>query len=165
MIMKASYSKKTPLTENHLFEKFEKLAKAVRQDFKNNGLIIPKQNKDGSVQIGDYTIIKRNNAYVVNNSRGHVVVGPVNLAQTAIISANDLALGRWVDKKILESDQWYGYKAFAEQAANACADKAYKDKDPDRGDFVLGKAVVAGEQKLHFKRSIDSRFDKLCKLT
>jgi hypothetical protein len=148
-----------------LFEKFEKLAKAVKQDFKNKGLVIPKQNKDGSVQIGDYTIIKRGLAYVVNNSRGHTVVGPVNLAQTAIISANDLALGRWADDQIIDKDKWYGYKAFEEQASQARAERAYKDKDSDRGDLSLYKAVVASEQKLFYKKSIDSRFDKLCKLT
>lgn len=163
--MKTLFSKKIPLTENHLFEKFEKMAKAVKQDFKNKGLVIPTKRKDGSVLIGDYVVVKRSGAYYVNNRRGHAVVGPLNLPQTAIVIANDLALGRWADRKLLESDKWYGWKAFAEQAAAALAERAYRNKDLDRADFSQYKAVTASAQKLAYKKTIDSRFDKLCKLT
>jgi hypothetical protein len=163
--MKALFSKKMPLTENHLFEKFEKMAKAIKQDFKNKGLVIPSKRKDGSILIGDYIVVKKSGAYYINNRRGHSVVGPLNLPQTAIVVANDLALGRWADQRLLESDKWYGWKAFAEQAATAQADRAYRNKDPDRADLSQYKAITAGEQKLFYKKSIDSRFDKLCKLT
>ena len=154
-----------PLTEKHLFEKFEKLAEAVRKDFKNKGLVIPTKHKNGTVQIGSYIVAKKNNAYYINNSIGTPIVGPINLAQTAIVVANDLALGRWADEKLLESDRWYGFKAFAEQAATNCAEHAAKSKDPERAEFSLNKAIVAGEQKMFYKKSIDSRFAKLCKLT
>ena len=154
-----------PLTEKNLFEQFEQLAQAVKQEFKSKGIVLPTQQKNGSIRIGTYSVVKRTGAYFIKNSRDRDVVGPLNLAQTAIIIANDLALGRWVDDQLIENDKWYGYKAFAEQAATACATKASKDKDPDKVDYILGKAAIACEQKLFYKKNIDSRFNKLCKLT
>lgn len=154
-----------PITEKHLFEKFTKLANAVRQDFKRKGIVLPSQQKDGSIQIGTYNIKKKDSAYYIRDRNNHIVVGPLNLAQTAVVVANDLALGRWPDHKIIDSDRWYGYKAFAEQSALYVAESAGKKQDTDKVDFSLYKAAIAAEQKQTYKKTIDSRFNKLCKLT
>jgi hypothetical protein len=152
-------------TEKKLFEKFAKLANSVKQDFKRKGIVLPSQQKDGSIQIGTYNVKKKDSAYYIRDRRGQVVLGPLNLAQSAVVLANDLALGRWPDHKILDSDKWYGYKDFAEQAALHVAESARKHKDTDRVDFNLYKAAVASEQKRYYRKCIDSRFAKLCKLT
>jgi hypothetical protein len=154
-----------PITEKHLFEKFTKLANAVRQDFKRKGIVLPSQQRDGSIQIGTYNIKKTDSAYYVRDRNNHIVAGPLNLAQTAVVVANDLALGRWPDHKLIDDDRWYGYKAFAEQSALYIAETAGKRKDADRADFSLYRAAIAAEQKLTYKKTIDSRFNKLCKLT
>lgn len=154
-----------PTPEKQLFEKFEQLAQSVKRDFKTKGLIIPSRCRDGSIQVGSFFVVKKDNFYVVNNSNGHTVIGPLNLAQTAILVANDLALERWADDKLLHNDRWYGYKFFTEQAALARAERARKDKDPDRAELSQYKALVAAEQKMVYKKDIDSRFNKLCKLT
>lgn len=154
-----------PITEKHLFEKFTKLANAVRQDFKQKGIVLPSQQKDGSIQIGTYNIKKKDSAYYVKDKNDHTVVGPLNLAQTAVVVANDLALGRWPDHKLIDSDRWYGYKAFAEQSALYIASSARKQQDVDRADFNQYKAAIAASEKLTYKKTIDSRFNKLCKLT
>jgi hypothetical protein len=154
-----------PITEKHLFEKFTKLANAVRQDFKRKGIVLPSQQKDGSIQIGTYNIKKKDSAYYVRDRNNHIVVGPLNLAQTAVVVANDLALGRWPDHTLIDHDRWYGYKAFAEQAALHIAESASKKQDVDRADFSLYKAAIAASEKLTYKKNIDSRFNKLCKLT
>lgn len=154
-----------PITEKHLFEKFTKLANAVRQDFKQKGIVLPSQQRDGSIQIGTYNIKKADSAYYIRDKNNHTVVGPLNLAQTAVVIANDMALGRWPDQTLINTDRWYGYKAFAEQAALHIAESAGKKQDADRADFNLYKASIAAEQKLTYKKTIDSRFNKLCKLT
>jgi hypothetical protein len=154
-----------PITEKHLFEKFTKLANAVRQDFKRKGIVLPSQQKDGSIQIGTYNIKKKDSAYFVTDRNNNVVVGPLNLAQTAVVVANDLALGRWPDYKLIDDDRWYGYKVFAEQSALHVAETASKRKDTDRADFSRYRAAIAAEQKQIYKKTIDSRFNKLCKLT
>ena len=153
------------ITEKNLFDKFQKLARHVKQDFAKKGLVIPARLKDGSIQVGPYIIVKKDNAYYINNKHNEPVVGPVNLAQTAVVVANDLALGRWPDITIMNNDKWYGYKAFEEQVANNIAEQARKKKDIDRADFSLYEASVALAQKLNYKKSIDARFNKLCKLT
>jgi hypothetical protein len=154
-----------PTTENQLFEKFTKLANAVRQDFKRKGLVIPSQQRDGSIQIGTFNIKKKDSAYYIKDRNGHIIVGPLNLAQTAVVIANDLALGRWPDHALIDNDRWYGYKSFAEQSALHVAETASKQKDADRADFSRYRAAIAAEQKLIYKKTIDSRFNKLCKLT
>jgi hypothetical protein len=154
-----------PTTENQLFEKFTKLANAVRQDFKSKGVVPPSQKKDGSIQIGIYNIKKQNSVYYIKDRNNNIIVGPLNLAQTAVVVANDLALGRWPDHKLIDEDKWYGYKAFAEQSALHVAEIASKRKDTDRADFSFYRAAIAAEQKLIYKKTIDSRFNKLCKLT
>jgi len=153
------------ITEKNLFEKFQKLAKTVKQDFAKKGLVVPARLKDGSIQVGPYIIVKKDNAYYVNNKRNDPVVGPINLAQTAVVVANDLALGRWPDIALMHNDKWYGFKAFEEQVANNIAESARKKKDVDRADFSLYEASVALSQKLYYKKSIDARFNKLCKVT
>jgi hypothetical protein len=154
-----------PIKEKHLFEQFEKLAKNVKTDFKKKGLVVPVQNRDGTIQIGVFAIKKKDSAYYVTGRNGDAMAGPLNLAQTAILVANDLALGRWPDPKLIDSDTWYGYKAFAEASANSVAERARKDNDADRADFSQYKAAVAAEQKLSFKKVIDQRYNKLCKLS
>jgi hypothetical protein len=154
-----------PIKEKHLFEQFEKLAKTVKTDFKKKGLVVPVQHKDGTIQIGVFTIKKKDSAYYIIGKNNSVVSGPLNLAQTAIVVANDLALGRWPDPTLIDNDTWYGYKAFAEESAKSVAERARRDKDPDRADLSLYKAGVASEQKLQYKKAIDQRYNKLCKLT
>lgn len=154
-----------PITEKHLFDQFSKLAKKVKQDFKNKGLVVPTQKKDGTIQVGDFTILKKNHVFYIANKYGEPIVGPLNLPQTAVITANDLALGRWPDVKIIDCDKWYGYKAFEEQVATNLAEKARKSHDADRADFSLYEASVAANRKAGYKKSIDARFNKLCKLT
>jgi hypothetical protein len=89
----------------------------------------------------------------------------LNLPQTAVVTANDLAMGRWPDVKIIDCDKWYGFKAFEEQVANNLAEKARKLHDMDRVDFSLYEAAIAAGRKEQYKKSIDARFNKLCKLT
>lgn len=153
-----------PLSEKTLFEKFEKLAKTVKQDFRNKGLVIPVKKPDGSIQIGDYAIKKDNSFFYVLSKQNQVVEGPYNLAKTAILVANDLALGRWPDPVLVQNDTWYGYKEFDEQVAQAHAERARKEHDLDRADFSLYKASIASERKIVYRKIVESKFNKLYKL-
>jgi hypothetical protein len=150
--------------DQHLFERIEDLATTVKQEFKRKGFVIPSQHKDGSVQVGKYVIVKRNDAYYIDDNRGREVVGPLNLARTAILVANELALGRYIDDELITKDRWYGFKAFDERVASTKAAQAINRDDLDRADFNLTRAQIAREHKLSYKKDIDSRFAKLRKL-
>jgi hypothetical protein len=150
--------------DRNLFDKIEDLAITIKQEFKRKGFVIPSQHKDGSVQIGGYFIVKKDDGYWINNRHGNAVEGPLNLARTAIVVANELALGKWVDTDLITKDRWYGFKAFDERVANAKIIQAINRDDNDRADVNRIRAVIAREQKLHYKKDIDSRFAKLRKL-
>jgi hypothetical protein len=151
--------------EKHLFEKISKLAKTIKNDFKNKGIIIPIQNNDGTIQIGTYTINKFRSLFYIKDKTNETILGPLNLAQSAIVIANDLALGKKIDKIILNNDKWYGYKAFDEASANNIVVHACKENDYDKVDLISYKAFIAAEQKRQYKKTIDSRFNKLYRLT
>lgn len=152
------------ITEKQLFDKIENLTKTVKQEFRKKGIVLPSRDRSGNIHIGSYTAVKDNNAWYVKDRRGAAVAGPLNLAQTAIVIANDLALGRLVDYDLVNNDRWYGFKAFDEYAAKIHADKALKNHDADRAGYNLELATIAGEKKNYYRKSIDSRFSKLCRL-
>lgn len=151
-------------TKKNLFDKVAKLARTVKQDFKEKGLVVPVRLPNGNIQVGDFVIVKSKHQYFVRDKKDQNLVGPLNLAQTAAVIANDLALGRQVDLVLVRNDAWYGYRDFDEQVAINIAEHARKDKDYDRADFSQYKAQIAQEQKLQYKKSIELRYSKLCKL-
>ena len=153
--------KKNP---TQLFNSVEKIARQVKQEFKEQGIIIPTRNKQGNIVIGRYTVTKRKTAYYIVNNTGVDVIGPINLAETAIIVANDLALGRLADTNLLNKDRWYGWKSFEAQNSKSVSESASKQKDHDRAELCLDRAEKAQNLMLHYKQIIDSRFNKLRKL-
>ena len=151
-------------TKKNLFDKVAKLARVVKQDFKEKGLVVPVRLSNGNIQVGDFVIVKSNHQYFVRDKKDQNLVGPLNLAQTAAVIANDLALGRHIDLVLVRNDAWYGYREFDEQVAINIAEHARKDRDYDRADLSQYKAQIAQEQKLQYKKSIELRYSKLCKL-
>ena len=154
-----------PTAKPHLYKRIEKLADTVRRDFKEKGVVLPKKLKNGSVQIGKFIIYRKGDTHWIKDTTGYVIAGPINLAQTAAVLANDLALGRMLDQALLIQDRWYGYKAFDEQAGEFHITNALKNKDIDRADYIITRTAKAREQKLEYLRPIDARFAKLSKLT
>jgi hypothetical protein len=152
-------------SEKILFDKFSKLARNVKQDFRNKGIVLPSKLQDGSIQVGTYLVTKKDSFFYVKDKNNLCIAGPLNLAKTAIVIANDLALGRALDYNLVERDKWYGYKLFDEQTAIHVADRARKDRDYDRSDYSLYKASLAAEKKKSYKRDIDLRFNKLYKIS
>lgn len=152
-------------TKKNLFDKVTKLARTVKQDVKDKGLVVPVRLPNGNIQVGSYTIVKSNHQYFVRDKGNRNLAGPLNLAQTAAVIANDLALGRKLDAVLIRNDAWYGYREFDEQVANNIAEHARKEKDYDRAELSQYKATLAQEQKLEYKKNVDLRYSKLCKLT
>ena len=152
-------------TSAQLLDSVEKLAKTVKQEFKQKGIVIPSRDRQGNVVIGKYTVVKHRGFYSITNARGTEVIKHINLAETAAVIANDLALGRWADTALLNSDKQYGWKSFEEQNAKYVAEVAIKNKDYNKAELCLEKAQTAFNQMAFHKKTIDSRFNKLRKLT
>ena len=148
-------------TTEQLFEQFTKLAKSVKKDVAKKGIVVPSRQLNGDIQVGSFIISKRNDLFYITHLDGEQIIGPLNLAKTAVVLANDLALGKRLDYTLVDKDKRFGYKAFEEQLANNIADH---QQDVDLAELNRYKENNALTQKQQYKQSIDERYDKLCKL-
>jgi hypothetical protein len=152
-----------PVTED-LYKKIVKVSTEVKKEFRSKGLVIPIENKDGSVTLDNFTINKDSNGfYAIINSRGHIVVEQINLPQTAAVLANGLALGKLLDNDLLKKDQEYGYALFDELLHEQAVGRSNK-KSLDYFDLRLTKCMIARAKKEHYKSDIVKSFEKLIKL-
>lgn len=148
---------------NDLYEKIERVSDKIRADFRQRGIVIPVKNTDGSINIGRFRVINQHTGfYAIYNSNGEVVVEGINLPQTAALIANDLALGRILDPRIVKQDQEYGFALFKETLYGHRA----KDTKINFDSFELAKMKesIAKNRKEQFHRGIVQRFEKLRKL-
>jgi len=152
-----------PVTED-LYKKIVKVSKEVKEEFRKKGLVIPVENRDGSVSLDNFTITKDTDGfYVILNNRGDVIVEQINLPQTAAVLANGLALGRFLDDKLLKTDQEYGYALF-DEALYERAVRQSKKKSLDYFDLMLTKCMIARAKKERHRGNIVKSFEKLRKL-
>jgi hypothetical protein len=156
------YAMMTNLTPK-LFEDVKYLATKVRSDLKGRGFVVPAKNKDGSVVVGEYRIDKKEDGFYI--AKGPTAfLGPINLPESAIVLANNLALGKQLDHTLLENDKWFGFKRFDEEASLHGARICEKRKDPDRADLLYNKAEIAKHQKNQYKSSILNVYNQLKRL-
>jgi hypothetical protein len=152
------------ITAEELYKKFTKVSAEVREEFRRRGLIVPISNKDGSISIGPYRIVKGNdNLYSVVDSQDRVEIDGINLAQTAIIMANDLALRKFLDRSIIKRDQEYGYALFKEQIYRRALQRS-KNQPIERYDLMTAKSLTSREKKERCRRDIQQSFEKLTKI-
>lgn len=148
------------ITENFL-DKVETLARSVKQDLKNKGVVVPSKGKDGSYRFGNYRMVKENSGfYSIFDKDGQAIATNINLPQTAAVIANDLALGKLLDIELLKLDTNYGYRDFdCELFESKCA--KYQKNDPDKFLIYNTRYLIAKEQRSVFKNQILAKFDKL----
>jgi len=156
------YAMMTNLTPK-LFEDVKYLATKVRSDLKGKGFVVPAKNKDGSVTVGEFRIVKKDDGFYIAKGN-NAFLGPINMPESAIIVANNLALGKQLDHALLENDKWFGFKRFDEEASLHGARVCEKRKDPDRADLLYNKAAIAKHQKDQYKSSILSAYNQLKRL-
>jgi len=151
------------ITAEELYKKFTKVSAEVREDFRRRGLIVPVPNKDGSISIGSYRIVKCNDSYSIVDRKNQVEIDGINLPQTAIIMANDLALRKFLDRDIIKRDQEYGYALFKEQIYRRALQRS-KNQPIERFDLMTAKSLTSREKKERCRRDIQQSFEKLTKI-
>lgn len=150
------------LTED-LVKKLAQLSRDVKQKLYKEGLVIPVKNKDGSISFGAYRVLRDSSGYyTIVDYDNEVVVGQINLPQTALVVANGMALGRYRDTALINEDKGYGYADFEEQLYKRNMSK--KDNSLDKFDVSLGKYTIVHAKKKSHKAAIDKSFEKLIKL-
>jgi hypothetical protein len=146
----------------NLYKQLVTVSKHVKNDLKRHGIAVPVENPDGTISLGTNRVLKKDNFYAIMDYSGEVIIDKINLPQTAILLANSLALGRFIDPTLLASDRKYGYSAFEEQLHSVLAERLSKT-DPDRADVMIAKSRSEKYKKEHQKRYIMKRFEKLLK--
>jgi hypothetical protein len=150
---------------NQVFKQVAKLATQVKQDLRKKGLVVPRDNGNGTITVDRFTIVKEDcGSYTIRDSRNDIIVEQINLAQTAVLLANGLALGRWLDLDLVKQDKAYGYGLFEETLTKRHAETSLKTKDVDRATLMYTKASIARQKKVSAKTVIMNSFEKLRRL-
>jgi len=151
-----------PLTDD-LYKKLATLGRNVKQQLRQKGFVIPVENTDGTVSFDRFTVVhKTNGFYTILDHTHEAVVDQINLPQTAVILANNLALGKSKDDQLINQDRAYGYAEFEEQVYK----RAVKRKDTSLVHFDVSqnKYSAAMAKRKMFKNTIMTSFEKLVKL-
>jgi hypothetical protein len=153
------------LTSDQILKKFKLVASAVKQDLKKKGIAIPTKNSDGSINVEQYLIVKDSAGfYSIKNKIGDVVVGRINLPQSALLIANSLALGKMVDSYLYNLDQEYGFRSFEMELFEKRARKSIKKNNIDRADFLFTRLNLSRSRAKLAKDNIINSFEKLKKI-
>lgn len=144
---------------SEVYKKLENLSNQVEQRLKKDGLAVPVQNDDGSIQVGQYCITKLDGFYKITR-RDEIIADKINLPQTAAIIANDLALGKFFDATILNLDRSYGYAEFEERLHRLHAERHIK-KNIDHAEILFTKSIIKKQKKEAYKKDILKQFEKL----
>ena len=149
---------------NDLFKKIVKLSDEVRADLRRRGIVVPVDNEDGSISIGQYKIVKtQSGLYNILDRFDDITVDNLNLPQSAVIVANNLALGRFVDTATVNLDRHYGYALFEELLHQRAVEKS-KKKSLEYFDLMMTKCMIARAKKERSKREVVQTYEKLIKL-
>jgi hypothetical protein len=146
-----------------LLRKFSKLSDQIKKEFRARGFVIPTTAKNGDVRIDNYFIrYGQDGFYSIFDHNGYVIIEKINLPQTALLLANGVALGKFLDYKLVSLDQAYGYAAFEEQLTKKYAENN-RYRDIDKLCLMRAKQQAATVKKEINKREIMKQFEKLKK--
>jgi hypothetical protein len=144
-----------------LYKKIEELSQGVKKDLRNKGLVIPTKQEDGSVKFSDYIVVKTDKTYAITNIKGAVVIDEINLVQTAILLANNLALGKYLDTEIVALDRQYGFNNFEDDQFTRVINTAISQKDWVRAEILTVKQEIAHNKAVAAQKLILLSFEKL----
>ena len=135
-----------------LYKKIVQLSNEVKQELRKKGLVVPNRNKDGSITLGSFTIVKdKENFYNILDKNGSTVLRNINLPQSAVLLANSLALGKQIDYSIVSKDRSYGFAVFEETLTKRAAGKS---SSLEKWDIMTTKNMIAQAKKNYYKEQI-----------
>jgi len=154
------------MNQNFILQELNSIKIIVEKELKKKGYVPAKRKQDGSVKIGNFSIIKEQDGfYSVLDSNNNIIAGRINLPHSAAIFANNLALGRWTDREILDIDRRYGHYSFDEQLSKFHFSRNFHSKNYDKAEIMNEKYRTARLKKNFYKNKILTGFDKLIKIT
>ena len=148
--------------DKRIYEKLEILSTKIETQLKKQGILVPFQQEDGTVYVGNYSIVKEGPYFTILNRHQEQIVDKINLPQTAAILANNLALGKILDVNLLNLDRNYGYASFEESLNKMQANQVIKNFDKFQM-FVI-KSHNKRLKKEQCKQEIEKQFKKLLQM-
>lgn len=146
---------------NDIYKKIKDLDANVKEQLKRQGIVVPVQERDGSIRVGFYKIIKHNGVYSIVDFGNESIVDYINLPQSAALLANRLALGKGIEDSILTADRKYGHALFEETLQQNLAIKHIKKNKLDDADLMYTKAKISKFKKERYRDEIARGFEKL----
>lgn len=154
------------MNQDFILQELNSIKVIVEKELKKKGYVPAKRKQDGTVRIGNFSIIKEQDGfYSVLDSNNNIIAGRINLPHSAAIFANNLALGRWTDREILDIDRRYGHYSFDEQLSKFHFSRNFHSKNYDKAEIMNEKYRTARLKKNFYKNKILTGFDKLIKIT
>lgn len=150
---------------DQLYKKVAALTAGIKQEFRAKGIVIPVRGVNGGIRLDDYTVDKDGSGtYAITNSKDEVLFEGINLSYTAILIANDLALGRTIDYSVYENDNVYGYSIFEEEHYEKMAASLVKKKEWDRAETMTLKQKIARDRAKNARAAVIASFEKIRRL-
>lgn len=144
------------------YKKIENLSAEVKNKLFRKGLVVPKKNNDSSISVGRYTIKRDENSrfFIIDNQQ-EILVKNINLAHTAVVLANDLALGKGINQKLLDKDQIYGGTLFEEEMYRQ---RILQTKDPELRETMVIKQENNKEKQDMYRYEIEQSYQNLMRI-
>jgi hypothetical protein len=153
-------SKKKLQKNKQALQNLHKLSAIVQRNFRSVGIAVPYFSDEG-VGLDEYCIVKNSEGYYsIQDHNKYVFVDHINLAQTAIVIANDLCMGKMINKSLLQLDKTYGFLAFEQQVCRKAIKNAYKT-NADRVEMMQLRLEQAIAKQQQIKYKIVENFKKL----
>lgn len=138
------------------------MVKKIESDFRKNGVSIPAKSSNGDVIVSGYRIVRQDSGYYdIVDITGNNMVSNLNLPQTAVLLANDLSLGRFVNRELVQTDRNYGYMQFERSVCKKSQESSKSRNDYDRVELLEDKYNIASVRAEALKNTIDGEYKKL----
>lgn len=151
------------INQKEIYSRLAEINKSVKEQLKRKGVVVPVKTKNGDIKVGRYYIVRADNFYEIVDYDKEVIIEKINLPQSAVLLANKLALGKFIDSDILEADRKYGHAIFEQELQEKLAKKHMKNNIEYVG-LLLNKAGINKLKKEHYRNIILTGFEKLIKV-
>jgi hypothetical protein len=150
---------------DQLYKQVAALTAGIKQEFRAKGIVIPVRGINGGVRLDDYTVTKvADHTYTITDSAGDILFQRINLSYSAILLANDLALGKPADRHVLENDKVYGYSTFEEAHYKKMTVSLANKQEWDRSELMSHKQKIAELKAKNAKSAVLASFEKIRRL-
>jgi len=150
---------------NKIYQKIHNLNRDVKDKLRRRGFVSPILQSDGSIIVGQFRIKKnQNNFFDIEDKDQKKIIFDINLPESAILIANDLALTNCLNSVKISIDKQYGYVLFDITRYNHNIKNLLKKQNYEKVDLMIAKKSSAVYKAKQLKNVIESDYKKLLQL-